>query len=262
MDTSYRFTPLYGVHGDQPLCYLLRMGDFTVLLDCGWDDAFDTEFLRPLESVAGEIDAGRPVCLQPACLLRPPPAGRAATTCRALLAGRPRSPAPPPLPARRMPTRALPPANGAVLLSHPDTRHLGALPYLIGRLGCTAPVYATLPVHKMGQMYCYDQFLSRSAASDFRAFDLDDVDAAFARVTPLRFQQTLSLAGAKKERAQRGGAAGTARRGAVRCCSAVWGRSAEQRSAVCCGWRRGRLRRVLVRAVARRSGRLQARALA
>ena len=49
----------------------------------------------------------------------------------------------------------------AVLLSHPDPAHLGALPYLVGRLGLACPVYATLPVHKMGQMFMYDQYLSR-----------------------------------------------------------------------------------------------------
>jgi cleavage and polyadenylation specificity factor subunit 2 len=48
-----------------------------------------------------------------------------------------------------------------VLLSHSDPAHLGALPYLVGRRGLRAPVYATSPVHKMGQMFMYDQYLSR-----------------------------------------------------------------------------------------------------
>lgn len=51
--------------------------------------------------------------------------------------------------------------TAAVLLSHSDPCHLGALPYLVGRCGLAAPVYATSPVHKMGQMAMYDQFLSR-----------------------------------------------------------------------------------------------------
>lgn len=48
-----------------------------------------------------------------------------------------------------------------MLLSHPDPGHLGALPYLVGRCGLRAPVYATAPVHKMGQMFMYDQCLAR-----------------------------------------------------------------------------------------------------
>ena len=68
-------------------------------------------------------------------------------------------------------TLAYPPCP-AVLLSHPDPPHLGALPFLVGRRGLTAPVYATAPVHKMGQMYMYDQFLARQvgAASLTNAF--------------------------------------------------------------------------------------------
>ena len=54
-----------------------------------------------------------------------------------------------------------PPPPRAVLLSHSDPAHLGALPYLVGRCGLRAPVYATLPVHKMGQMHMYDQYLAR-----------------------------------------------------------------------------------------------------
>ena len=46
----------------------------------------------------------------------------------------------------------------AVLLSHPDVLHLGALPYAVGRLGLKCPVYATVPVYKMGQMFMYDLY--------------------------------------------------------------------------------------------------------
>lgn len=44
----------------------------------------------------------------------------------------------------------------AVLLSHPDNFHLGALPYLVGKCGLNCPVYATIPVYQMGQMFMYD----------------------------------------------------------------------------------------------------------
>lgn len=50
-----------------------------------------------------------------------------------------------------------------VLLSHPDLRHLGALPYLVGRCGLAAPVYATLPVRRMGSLLLYDHHTSRCA---------------------------------------------------------------------------------------------------
>lgn len=47
----------------------------------------------------------------------------------------------------------------AVLLSHPDIYHVGALPYLVGKCGLSCPIYATIPVHKMGQMFVYDFYL-------------------------------------------------------------------------------------------------------
>lgn len=93
------------------------------------------------------------------------------------------------------PVLAALPRIDAVLLSHSDLAHLGALPYLVGRCGLAAPVYATTPVHKMGQMAMYDQYLAQQAQADFDVFNLDDVDAAFARVTPLRYQQNMALSG-------------------------------------------------------------------
>jgi len=47
----------------------------------------------------------------------------------------------------------------AVLLSHPDLYHVGALPYLVGKCGLSCPIYATIPVYKMGQMFLYDFYL-------------------------------------------------------------------------------------------------------
>lgn len=48
-----------------------------------------------------------------------------------------------------------------VLLSHPDTEHLGGLPHTMAKLGLQAKVFATLPVVKMGQMFLYDHCLSQ-----------------------------------------------------------------------------------------------------
>lgn len=49
----------------------------------------------------------------------------------------------------------------AVLLSHPDTLHLGALPYAMKELGLSAPIFSTEPVYRLGLLTMYDQFLSR-----------------------------------------------------------------------------------------------------
>jgi len=49
----------------------------------------------------------------------------------------------------------------AVLLSHADTLHLGALPYAMKQLGLSAPVYSTEPVYRLGLLTMYDQYLSR-----------------------------------------------------------------------------------------------------
>lgn len=49
----------------------------------------------------------------------------------------------------------------AVLISHSDTFHLGALPYAMKQLGLSAPIYATEPVYRLGLLTMYDQYLSR-----------------------------------------------------------------------------------------------------
>ena len=91
------------------------------------------------------------------------------------------------------PLRRIAPHVDAVLISHPDTAHLGALPYAFGTLGMACKVYATLPVHKMGMMFMYDQFLARSAEGDFDLFSLDDVDRAFGAFVPVRYAQHSAL---------------------------------------------------------------------
>lgn len=49
----------------------------------------------------------------------------------------------------------------AILLSHSDTLHLGALPYAMKHLGLSAPVFATEPVYRLGLLTMYDHYLSR-----------------------------------------------------------------------------------------------------
>ncbi|WP_459806135.1 MBL fold metallo-hydrolase, partial [Herbidospora sp. RD11066] len=77
----------------------------------------------------------------------------------------------------------------AVLLSHSDTLHLGALPYAMKQFGLTAPVYATEPVYRLGLLPMYDHFLPRKQVPDFDLFTLDDIDSAFLNVTRLTYSQ-------------------------------------------------------------------------
>lgn len=83
----------------------------------------------------------------------------------------------------------------AVLLSHPDTMHLGALPYAMKQLGLSAPVYATEPVYRLGLLTMYDHYLSRKQVSEFDLFTLDDIDSAFQRVERLNYSQNHHLSG-------------------------------------------------------------------
>lgn len=113
-----------------------------------------------------------------------------------------------------------------VLLSHSDVYHVGALPYLVGKLGLLSntatnqttdntstttttttnttdttttttslatnshvKIFATLPVCKMGTMTMYDMFSNHEATSDFSVFNLDDVDMAFDSITQLKYSQ-------------------------------------------------------------------------
>ncbi len=63
--------------------------------------------------------------------------------------------------------------------------------------GCTqAPVYATLPVAKMGQLLMLSQHAAQRELSDAPPFSGDDVDAACELFRPLRYQQLVTLAGA------------------------------------------------------------------
>ncbi|ODN01603.1 putative cleavage and polyadenylation specificity factor subunit 2 [Orchesella cincta] len=139
MTSIIRLTPVSGSMGESPPCYLLQIDDFRFLLDTGWDEQFDQEFIANLTKYVDKIDA--------------------------------------------------------VLLSHPDTYHLGALPYVVGKLGLNAPVYATIPIWKMGQMFMYDSYLNHHNTEEFNLFNLDDVDAAFDKIVQLQFGQIVNLKG-------------------------------------------------------------------
>lgn len=49
------------------------------------------------------------------------------------------------------------PSVDVVLLSQPDSEHIGALPYLVAKHGLQAPIYGTGALQKMGQMCLYAQ---------------------------------------------------------------------------------------------------------
>ncbi|CAH0728143.1 unnamed protein product, partial [Brenthis ino] len=130
---------LSGAGDESPPCYVLQVDEFKFLLDCGWDEKFDMDFIKELKRHVNTIDA--------------------------------------------------------VLLSHSDPLHLGALPYAVGQLGLNCPIYATLPVYKMGQMFMYDLYQSYKNVSEFDLFTLDDVDAAFDRITQLKYNQSIDMKG-------------------------------------------------------------------
>jgi len=54
------------------------------------------------------------------------------------------------------------------LKSYADPVHLGALPYLVGQCGMSCPIYATVPVYKMGQMFMYDWYQSHQNVEEFK----------------------------------------------------------------------------------------------
>lgn len=88
--------------------------------------------------------------------------------------------------------RQIPHIN-AVLLSYGDTAHCGALPYLVGKLGLKCPIYATVPVSKMGQLALYDWLQGRLAIENFDSFTFDDIDTVFERVEQLKYNQTVGF---------------------------------------------------------------------
>lgn len=139
MTSIIKVHAISGAMDESPPCYMLQVDDFRILLDCGWDEKFDPEFMKELKRYVHQIDA--------------------------------------------------------VLLSYPDPLHLGALPYLVGKCGLNCPIYATIPVYKMGQMFMYDLYQSRHNMEDFELFTLDDVDAAFDKIVQLKYNQSVPMKG-------------------------------------------------------------------
>ena len=49
-------TPLMGAHSDGPVASVLELGAFTILLDCGWAQDFDTEDIENLRLAVEELE--------------------------------------------------------------------------------------------------------------------------------------------------------------------------------------------------------------
>lgn len=139
MTSIIKVHTLSGAMDESPPCYILQVDEFRFLLDCGWDEKFDQDFIKELKKHVHQIDA--------------------------------------------------------VLLSYPDPLHLGALPYIVGKCGLNCPIYATIPVYKMGQMFMYDLYQSRYDMEEFDMFTLDDVDAAFDKIVQLKYNQSVNMKG-------------------------------------------------------------------
>ncbi|CAL4082920.1 unnamed protein product [Meganyctiphanes norvegica] len=81
-----------------------------------------------------------------------------------------------------------------VLISFPDPLHMGALPFMVGK-GLSVPIYATIPVFKMGQMFMYDWYQSHQNYDQVEQFCLDDVDSAFDMITQVKYNQSITMRG-------------------------------------------------------------------
>lgn len=103
------FTSLYGTGKHEPLCSVLRVDDITILLDCGWTDAFDEALVAPL------IEYGLPL---PPAPTAPCLHGRV-YVCISVCVHDPCS---------------IAPTVDVVLLSHADMEHCGAIPYAVSKV--------------------------------------------------------------------------------------------------------------------------------
>ena len=54
MATRIEYEVLYGENAKGPVCSILEIDNFVILLDCGWDDHFNTELLKPIEKARSQ----------------------------------------------------------------------------------------------------------------------------------------------------------------------------------------------------------------
>ena len=101
MTSIIKFIPLNGAREEGAPCYILQIDEFRILLDCGWDDEFDPQSLDALAKYVN-ID----------CYVAPDL----------------------PLCVRNIKH------IDAVIISHADLAHIGALPYAVSKLGLNCPI--------------------------------------------------------------------------------------------------------------------------
>uniref|UniRef100_A0A2P2I4M9 Cleavage and polyadenylation specificity factor subunit 2 n=3 Tax=Hirondellea gigas TaxID=1518452 RepID=A0A2P2I4M9_9CRUS len=56
MSSIVKFEGIWGVGSETPHCYLLTVDDFTFLLDCGWDEKFDKDYIDRLSKSINRVD--------------------------------------------------------------------------------------------------------------------------------------------------------------------------------------------------------------
>jgi len=124
---KFGFTPVLGLVKDGPVCYVLEVDEYKILLDCGWTHHYNLDDIKPLSNLdLSDVNA--------------------------------------------------------VLLSHPDLLHLGALPYAFSQLGLDCPVISTSPVWKLGHLILYDSYQAKTdSMAHFPHFNLDNIDAVFLK---------------------------------------------------------------------------------
>jgi cleavage and polyadenylation specificity factor subunit 2 len=52
MTSIIKLHAISGAMDESPPCYILQVDDFRILLDCGWDENFDQEFMKELRRYA------------------------------------------------------------------------------------------------------------------------------------------------------------------------------------------------------------------
>jgi Cft2 family RNA processing exonuclease len=155
-----------GAHDESPPCYLLQVDEFRFLLDCGWDADFNMHFIKDLKR---QVFVSAGLCFQPCYFFAEECSfvkfkqiyinffcehntSTHVFTCVHTLSQ--------PIHFLDLLRRYVHQID-AVLLSYPDHHHLGALPYMVGKCDLSCPIYATVPVYKMGQMFMYDLYQVR-----------------------------------------------------------------------------------------------------
>ena len=49
MTSIIKLTAISGAKDESPPCYLLQVDELKILLDCGWDENFDPDFIKELK---------------------------------------------------------------------------------------------------------------------------------------------------------------------------------------------------------------------